>query len=228
MEIVKLSVYGNSNIGVYIFANNKIALVPPGLPRDDLNTISEVLGVEVIEFRVSGSPLNGVFIAGNDNGILVPYIILDSEFELLKKEVSKHGLELTILKSNITAFGNAILVNNKAGIVSPDFTDTELREVSETLGVEVFRKSLMNLPIPGSLSVVNDSGGVVHPDITDGEIEELKKLLKVVIVERATVNAGVPFIKSGLIANNKGIIVGGVTTGPEILRIRRGFGGGNV
>jgi len=225
MEIVKLSVYGNSNIGVYIFANNKIALVPPGLPRDDLDLISEVLGVNLVEFRVGGSPLNGVFIAGNDNGLLLPYFAYSSEVEHLRKEATKYGLEVKALRSRVTALGNAILLNNKAGIISPDFSDEDFREISEVVGVSLVKRSLLNLPIPGSLGVVNDVGGVVHPDISQEEIDVIRQILGVA-VEKATVNAGVPFIKSGIIANNRGIIVGGITTGPEILRIRRGFGGG--
>ncbi|AFK50805.1 translation initiation factor IF-6 [Thermogladius calderae 1633] len=225
MEIVKLSVYGNSNIGVYIFVNNEIALVPPGLPRDDLEMISEILGVNILEFRVAGSPLNGVFVAGNDNGILLPYFVHSSEIDWLKKEVSRYGLEVRTLKSRVTALGNAILLNNKAGIVSPDFSEEDVKEMVEVLRINVVRRSLMNLPIPGSLGVVNDFGGIVHPDLPEDEVGFVKQVLGVT-VEKATVNAGVPFIKSGLIANNRGVIVGGITTGPEILRIKRGFGGG--
>ncbi|MGC9011430.1 translation initiation factor IF-6 [Thermogladius sp.] len=225
MEIVKLSVYGNSNIGVYIFVNNEIALVPPGLPRDDLEMISEILGVNVFEFRVAGSPLNGVFVAGNDNGILLPHFVHSSELDWLKKEVSRYGLEVRVLKSRVTALGNAILLNNKAGIASPDFSEEDVKEMVEVLRINVVRRSLMNLPIPGSLGVVNDFGGIVHPDLPEDEISLIKQVLGVT-VEKATVNAGVPFIKSGLIANNRGVIVGGITTGPEILRIKRGFGGG--
>jgi translation initiation factor 6 len=49
-----------------------------------------------------------------------------------------------------------------------------------------------------------------------------------VTVEHSTVNGGMPYVKSGLLANNKGVVVGGNTTGPEVLRIKAGFErGGN-
>jgi translation initiation factor 6 len=91
--------------------------------------------------------------------------------------------------------------------------------------LDLIQQNIMHLDIPGSLLVVTDNGGVIHPDVDDNELSMLEDYFKVGI-ERATVNAGIPFIKSGLIANNHGALVGGKTTGPEILRIKRGLGGG--
>jgi len=54
-EVAKLQVFGNSNIGVYIYANDKFALVPPGLTPRDIDTISKVLQVDVYETTVMGT-----------------------------------------------------------------------------------------------------------------------------------------------------------------------------
>ncbi|ABN70185.1 translation initiation factor 6 (aeIF-6) [Staphylothermus marinus F1] len=227
MEIVRLSLFGNPNIGVYVFANNSIALVPPSLSSGEKKVIAETLDVELVETKIANTILNGVLVVGNDNGIILPRIILDEELDILNNNLKKHDLNIYVSRSKNTALGNILLCNNKACIAGSELERQELNKISEALGVEALYKDIMNLTIPGSLAVVTDKGGVIHPDISDDENRELKEIFKVAF-ERATVNSGIPFIKSGLIANNKGIIVGEYTTGPEILRIRRGLSGGAI
>lgn len=228
MEITRMSFFGNSNIGVYAYTNSKILVLPPGIGSSDQREMIEVLKVKgVIESRIAGTVLNGVFIAGNDNAIILPRIIFDDELESLRKQVREQGIDIVpyVSGSRFTALGNLLVCNNKGCIASTLFERDVVRDLSSVLGVEIVQLPLLNLEIPGSLLVVNDQGGVVHPDASDGDLKTIEGILKV-RVERATVNAGIPFVKSGLLANNHGIIVGGNTTGPEILRIRKGFGGG--
>lgn len=224
MEIVRLNVLGNPNIGVYVFVNDSIALIPPGLSKDEKDILIETLSVELIESKIADTIINGVLIAGNNNGIVLPRIVLDTEFNYLKKELSKFGINLYVSSSRNTALGNLFLCNNKACIVGSEMEKEEISKISDTLGVEIIVKDLLELTIPGSLAVVTDKGGVIHPDLSDDDILYLNKVFNVRF-ERATVNSGVPFIKSGLIANNHGALVGGFTTGPEILRIKKGLEG---
>jgi len=42
-------------------------------------------------------------------------------------------------------------------------------------------------------------------------------------LEHATINNGVPFVESGILANNKAVVVGSMTTGPEIMMLTRAF-----
>jgi len=72
----------------------------------------------------------------------------------------------------------------------------------------------------GSAAVVTDEGGLVHPDATDEELEKLSDFFGV-DVDIGTVNFGVAFIKTGLVANNYGALVGANTTGPEIMRVMK-------
>lgn len=224
MDIIRMSFFGNSNIGVYGFSNNKIAILPPGLGRDDLAAIKDVLKVEIVEARIAGTLLNGVFISGNDQGIVLPHIVFDEELEAIKSRSMETGVLVEVVRTKHTALGNLLLCNNKGCISSPLLEKEVRKQVSDALGVEIVEKDLMKLSIPGSLGVVNDLGGAVHPGFVDDDLKALLDVLKVK-VEKATVNAGVPYIRSGVLANNKGIIVGGSTTGPEILRIKRGLGG---
>lgn len=224
MEIYKLGLMGNANVGVFIYANDKVALVPPSITREEENTIQEALNVETVRITISGTFLHGILVVGNNNGIILPRNTNYEEIDALSKLLKKYGLNVYLSGSIYTALGNMFLVNNKIGIASEEIEDSEMVKISDTLGIEIIKKNIMGLPIPGSLAVINDSGGVIHPDVSDDEIKELEEILNIGL-ERSTVNAGIPFIKSGLVANNYGIIVGEITTGPEILRIKRGFEG---
>ncbi len=55
-----------------------------------------------------------------------------------------------------------------------------------------------------------------------------KKLLQDVLkaqVDVGTINGGVPYVSSGLLANDNGTIIGNLTTGPEIVMISNVLGG---
>ncbi len=226
MEIDKLSVKGSPHIGVYIFANDQFAIVPPGLTKHEKEVLLNTLKVnDIVETKIAGSELIGVMITGNNNGLILPRNTLDEEYEFLRKKLSSYSLNLYISRSKHTAMGNIVLSNTRYAIVGSVLEKQEIPKIKDVLGLEdVIVRDIMYLNIPGSLGVVTDKGGVIHPDVSDDELLFLEEYFKVDF-ERATVNAGIPFIKSGLIANNYGVVVGEKTTGPEILRIRRGLGG---
>ena len=228
MEIGKMSFFGNPNIGVYAYVNDEVLILPPGIGRDDIEELVEILKVSaVIEAKVAGTILIGVLLAGNNNAVLLPHIVFDEDVEYLKKRVREYGvdMEFSVLESKYTALGNLILCNSRRCLASPLFSSREVREMEDVLGVEVVTTRLVNTDLLGSIVVVTDNGGVIHPDASEDDIKTLRELLGVA-VERATVNAGVVYVRSGIIANNKGVVVGGNTTGPEVLRIKRGFEGG--
>lgn len=229
VEVIKMSFFGNSNIGIYAYANDKILLLPPGLGVDDVEEMTRVLGVIAVETRLAGTVLNGVLVAGNNNAIILPRIVFDDELEYLNRVIRDHGLDLEVIvsSSRYTALGNLFLCNDKGCIVSPLIEDKEIKRLIDSLGVEMYKARLVNIDIPGGVAVVSNTGGVIHPDAGEDDLRIVREVVKV-SVEHVTVNGGIPYVKSGLVVNNKGVIVGGNTTGPELLRIRIGFGGGVV
>lgn len=228
MEIVKMSFFGNPNIGVYAYANDEILVLPSGIGRDDIEELVDTLKVDAaIETKLAGTILIGVLVAGNNRAVLLPHIVFDEDVEYLKKQARENGLDVDfiVLESKYTALGNLLLCNNRRCLVSRLFSDKEVKEIEKALGVEAVRGGLVNMDLPGSVAVVTDRGGIIHPDASEDDIKTVKGVLGVT-VERATVNAGVVYVKSGVIANNNGVVIGGNTTGPEVLRIKRGFEGG--
>jgi len=218
MNLDKTTVSGSPHIGVFIFANNKVALVPPRLSRSTKRTIKETLEVDVIETTIAGTRIIGVLVAGNDRCLLLPRISSEDEIDHLKESLGR-SIAIRVVKSKCTALGNLIVANNKAAIVSSEIEREVVREIESTLGVKAYVGAYAGTPAVGAIMVVNDSVGLVHPSLSDSEIAEIERRLGVK-AGPATVNEGVEFIKSGAVINNKGVLLGSLTTGPEIMNIQ--------
>jgi translation initiation factor 6 len=220
MNLDKLSIFNVDTIGVYCFTNNKYTLIPTGLSPEVKSKIREVLATEVLEVHVAGTSLLGIMVAGNNNGILLPRNVKEEEL----REMKKLDLKVSVLNSKSTALGNVILCNDKGAIVYPEMEKDSIKTIKEVLEVEELSSAtIADVITVGSVAVVTNKGALVHVDASDKDIKVLSNLLKVK-VEVGTVNFGSPFIKSGVLANDKGIIVGTSTTGPEIVRIQRALG----
>ncbi len=220
MTLNKLSIHGNVNIGIYIFANDVFAIVPKGVDKKVMDVVAETLNVDVIEARVSDLSIIGVMIAGNNNGLILPRIIKESEIYDLKRALAKYDINIAVVESKYTAIGNLVLANDNAAIVYPGFEEDVLDTIKETLGVEtIVKKYIAGIPVVGSVGVVTNKGGILHPGTSDSELDELEKIFKVPLMT-GTVNFGVVFLRSGLVANTHGVLVGENTTGPEIVRIQ--------
>ena len=217
MPIERLSIFGNPSIGVYIYANDKIVIIPPGIDNKTKELIAKTLQVDnIIETRIAGMNIVGVLIAGNNKGILLPRISDVEEVRTIKRYFDGN---VEVLNIKATALGNIILTNDKAAIIYPEIERTAVKVIRDVLDVEtIVPKSIADIIAVGAAGVVTNRGGLVHPDTSDKEIEDLSGIFGVPI-DVGTVNFGVSFIKTGLVANSYGAIVGEKTTGPEIMRI---------
>nr|KJR72318.1 MAG: translation initiation factor 6 [Vulcanisaeta sp. AZ3] len=219
-EVVPLSIYGSSTIGVYVFTNDRVSVVPLDVPDKVVNSIRDVLGTEVVRSSLAKSPLVGVFMVGNDNGVLVPSIITDEEVSALRG----FGLNVVVLRTKYTAIANLILTNNKRTIVSPIMERENVGVVRDALGTEVIVDEVCGTYLVGSIAVANDRGVLLSPDAKDEDVRKVREFFNLP-VDVGTVNRGRGFVRGGLVVNNNGGIVGSDTTGFEIVRIMQVFGG---
>ncbi|NPA97726.1 MAG: translation initiation factor IF-6 [Crenarchaeota archaeon] len=221
IPVERFSIRGNPNIGIYIFANDHIAILPPIVEPKEVSTVETILRVKVVTTTIGGMSIVGALVAGNNKGIVIPSIARSLEVESIKRSFDGN---VCILKTRYTALGNIILVNDRAALVHPEAYQDIKDELRDALDLEVVeRGTIANIPTVGSAAFVNNVAGLVHPDATDKEIEYLSSLFSVPIAT-GTVNFGVGFIRSGLVANSHGILVGSKTTGPEMMRIMQVFG----
>ncbi|MEM2614204.1 MAG: translation initiation factor IF-6, partial [Nitrososphaerota archaeon] len=99
----------------------------------------------------------------------------------------------------------------------------ELSKISDVLGVEVLKTSIASRSYVGSICLLTDRGGLIHIDASDEDLKNVEKICHVSIV-RSTVNDGVKYVRSGVLANTKGVLIGARTNGPELMTISRGLG----
>ena len=225
MHIERLDFENSPYLGVYGFANDRVALIREGLGEKKLEILREVLKVPLIETSIMKSRIVGIFVGGNSNALIVPWYIWDAELDFINAQLREYGIEVEVVpfKSRLTAFGNLILANDKGALVSKDFTREEAKEIEDILGVPVERGVIADYTAVGSVGVVTNRGGLVHPEATDEELEWLSDLFKVDVYV-GTANMGVPFVGSCMIANSYGVVVGHLTTGPEIVKIEEALG----
>ena len=225
LTIERINYKGNPNIGVYIFATDKFVIVPPDADDKIIKVISKILQVPIIKVSIADTNLIGIFVVGNNKGLLLPKIIKDYEYEIIKENIREKGVDINvaIAKTKFTALGNVCLVNDFAAFVHPEIYSDLKSLIRDVLEVEVVEKGVIaGFSTVGSVAFVNNFAGVVHPEASDNEIKFLSQLFRVPF-DVGTVNFGVGFIKSGLVGNSKGILVGDRTTGPEILRLSKIF-----
>lgn len=225
MSILKYQIFGRDTVGVYLEVNNLYGLYPPTLLKSTLKEFKKVFSEPLFPLSINNSPLIGVYLSSNKNGIIVPHIVRDDELEKLKSYLKTidESINIGILNSIDNAYGNLILCNDKGAIISSFLKDYR-NKIEDILNVETIVYEFADLNLPGSISLANNKGCVVHPLSTDDDVEYIGSILKVNEIDVSTVNRGIPYISSGVVANDKSGIFGLACTGPEMMRLTNVLG----
>lgn len=219
MGIYKYAFYKSPNIGIFVKCNDTSLMLPLGFASTKSDVLLKYLEIsKPIFISIAGTRLLGPMMVMNNKGILVSSIASDDEINIIKNQ-SKLNVER--LRSKYTAIGNLIAANDYGAIVSPLCSDV-IKQVSDVLDVQAISIGISNLIQTGSIVVITNKGGVIHPGATETEIKMISDILNVNL-EPVTINGGVPYLASGIIANSKSIIVGNLTTGPELIMLSRAF-----
>jgi translation initiation factor 6 len=209
------SIVGNASIGVYSLANDKIVMIPKMVPLKKAERTAEWLKVKLVHTSIGGSVLAGALACANSNGILLPNSIREEELDVIKASFEGN---ITVMETKKTAYGNLVLTNDYGAVVHPRFKKSQIKQISETLGVEAVAGEIAGLPYVGSLAVATNKGVLVHPLLKNEERKILESVFKVP-VDVGTVNCGLPYVGSGLIGNTHATVAGFLTTGPEMFII---------
>jgi len=209
------SIVGNSSISVYSLATENIVIIPRMVPKEKAQEFADWLKTKLVYSSIGGSVLAGALACANSNGMLLPNYIREEELTQIKSVFEGN---ITIMETKKTAYGNLVLTNDKGAVVDPRFKEKEIKQISETLGVEVVPTEIAGLPYVGSLAVATNKGVLAHPLLKDEERTILENVFKVP-VDVGTVNCGVPYVGTGLLANSHAAVAGSMTTGPEMFII---------
>lgn len=217
MDITTCEAYGGPNIGLYAAAGNDYLLVPSGFVPEKAGRLAGLLGVEWHAVSMCGTRLLGAMSVHTDSGMLLPKTLMESEYDTLK-----HIGEVHVIEARYTALGNLVCANGRGAVVSPLFSEAERRTIQDALGVETVRLGIAGLEQSGALAATNGTGTIVHPLADEDDIRGIAEVLGT-RVEPSTINNGVPFVTSGVLANDRAVLVGSLTTGPEIMMLTRAF-----
>jgi len=215
MTVILADVFGSPNIGVYCLCTENVVIVPPGLTNRKMSQFEQALGVRVCKTTIGGSTLVGALVTGNSNGILVPHTIRDYEYERLR-EFSR----VSIVESRWTALGNVVLTNDLGAIVHTETPDEIVNAVSDSLEVKSVQSNIGPLPFVGALGIATNKGALLSPNTLKEQQSVIESALHVG-VELSSTNGGVQFVRSGIIANSKGAVVGPLTRGAELMQVTK-------
>ena len=210
MGIRKLDIHGNPYVGVLCSTSESLSICPTLIEPNDLETLEEILGTELVRMNIQGATILGSLCAMNSHGMLVPEFVLDSDI----KEIKQH-INVAEVPSKLTAAGNNILCNDKIAYVHEEYNRRSRRLIADVLDVEVVPGTVAGLETVGSVAYATNKGLLVHPKTTEAEIEKLDEVFGVPI-KKTTANYGTPFIGACLVANSKGAVVGSLSTGIEM------------
>ncbi len=209
--------HGSSYIGIFCRANDRFIVMPRDADAAFVDKARDTLKAEVIYTNAMGSTLVGSLIAMNSNGVIGSNYLFEDEISVLKKYMN-----VTIIKEKLNAIGNNLLVNDKGAVINRDIGSKNIKEISDTLGVEVVKLSIATYNTVGMAAVATNKGILCHPKVSDEEKNMLKEILKVQVTP-TTVNFGVGLVGSSIIANSNGAIVGDRTTPIEMDHIEYGL-----
>jgi len=219
LGIFKYDVYRSPNVGIYAKCNDSFVFIPNGFATTKAENLREFLKTEYVFTSVANTRLIGVLMVANNNGILLPRNSLEEEVIHLKKST---GLNVDILDTKHTALGNLICANDKGGVMSPLIPSEFVKKVEDILGIEVVRKRIAGYHQTGAMAVATSHGGIIHPSTEEEDIKSISQVLGVEL-EPATINGGSPYVASGILANNKSLVVGTLTNGPELVMLTKAF-----
>jgi translation initiation factor 6 len=94
--------------------------------------------------------------------------------------------------------------NDKGAIVSPWLSKQDCQTISDVLGVEVLQKKIAGFNQTGVVLVANATGAAIHPEADEEDMKTIANVL-------------------GILVNNHCVVVGSLTSGPEIMMLTRAF-----
>jgi translation initiation factor 6 len=215
MEIEFADFLGSIHIGVAMFCTEKIAFLPINIPPNLKNLVQKLMQVNT---ALVSDNIIGSLVVGNSFGCVVSNVITEEVLNQIKSA----GLSI-YQAPEFFAFGNVVLANDYAGIISPIIPPQIRRNISDTLNIPLETRTLAQSDLVGSLAYITNYGGLFTPLASEEEIKDLKGILHLQEAGVGSVNKGSEFVASGIVGNTKGILVGPETTGIEIMEITRCF-----
>ncbi len=211
--IQKSRIFNSPFLGIYIKTGEKYTFVPKGIEEELKGLIEETLGTKTVEVSIGGSTVIGSLMAINSHGA-----VLSNISDQLEIKAFPSDLRVTVINSNLNAFGNNILVNDKLAIVHEEYSIDTIKEIEDALNVEVIRSSFHEIKTVGSSGLITAKGLILPPFLEEEEVKEFESLFGTK-ARVGTANFGSVYVGASVVANSKGALVGEDSTPIEVLNI---------
>ncbi|MEM0107103.1 MAG: translation initiation factor IF-6 [Candidatus Micrarchaeaceae archaeon] len=216
MNAIRYQILGSEYIGVFATVTEKYIFIGNSISQNTKILLSSTLSTTVISTAIGGSDMVGLFMRGNSNGIVLSNLATEREVKALKEILP--NVSIGIVDSVINAVGNDILANDKIALVNPDYDKKVQQEISDILDVETIPISAGNFSVIGASNTLTNKGMAINNRVSDREKAIIDKIVGFESM-RVTANFGSMGIGLSILANSKGAVVGGNTTGYEFARI---------
>ena len=145
-------------------ATENIVMIPRMVPLQKAQEFADWLKVKLAYTSISGSVLAGALVCANSNGMLVSQRYsrrrISGDKIGFRRKHHRHGNQKNRLRQ-------PVLASDKGAVVDPRFKETEIKKISEALGVEAVPTEIAGLPYVGSLAVATNKG-VLGTPIAEG------------------------------------------------------------
>lgn len=212
----KLAFSGNAYIGVFCAANNALLAISPQVPRAAVRKAERTLGVPSVRLTLGGSTVIGSLLVMNSHGALV------STFARPEEVAALEAVDVYSLNHPLNALGNNVLVNDHGGICHPGYGRSVIREMESIFDVPIEPTTLGGMRTVGSAGVATNRGAICHPHATEAELQVVEAVLGVKPLI-STANYGAPQLGACVVANERGALLGELTTPIEVGRIEEGL-----
>jgi translation initiation factor 6 len=125
----KRTAYGN-----LVLTNDYGAVADPRLGKEDIDMVSDTLGVEVVQGEVAGLPYVGSLTAVTNKGIMAHPLIKPEE-EALLKEVLKVPVGVGTINCGIPYIATGLIGNSRVAVAGSGTTGPELFMIGQALDV---------------------------------------------------------------------------------------------
>ena len=218
-HVALLEFENNPNIGLYLFVNDSFALIGCEVSKEKKEQIENILKVPLYKVSALGTELLGVFVAGNNQYVIVPELY-DYELKQFEQICNKHNIELITISQRLNTFGNNLCVTDSLIIANENYNRDFLNKLEKKTQLKTIKFHSREFPSAGAVCRFVNNKIYASQELNE---EQAKGFINS-IGGVGTINSGGIFVSSGVVGNKNGVLLGSQSSSIEIQNVLEGLG----